>query len=163
MEAHIIDKTHRGISPGAPPEPCTLIIFGASGDLTHRELIPALYELERQALLPESFNVIGFAWSEWSDEQFRDKMREATKQQGAFDEDSWKTFAKRLRYVRGVFDAPADADYANLKKRLQETQKVENLPDNVMFHLATPPKFFTTIVQRLSAAGLAKNELQAPC
>ncbi|MGD8866913.1 MAG: glucose-6-phosphate dehydrogenase [Gemmatimonadales bacterium] len=158
MESHVIDDAHRGISPGAPPKPCTLVIFGASGDLTHRELIPALYELERQALLPESFSVIGFAWSEWSDETFQDKMREATKQQCAFDEDSWKTFAKRLRYVQGEFDAAADADYADLKKRLEEIQASDDLPDNVMFHLATPPKFFTTIVQRLSAAGLANSE-----
>ena len=158
MEERTIETDCIGIEKGKPADPCTLVIFGASGDLSHRELVPALYELARQDLLPDPFAVVGFARSGWSDDEFREKMRDAVKEECTFDEETWKSFARRLAYVSGDFNASPDGDYATLGKRLDEIRSETGAPDNVMFHLATPPAFFPVIVEKLEASGLARGD-----
>src|SRR5487761_1225989 len=130
---------------GAPP-PCALIIFGASGDLTKRKLLPALYNVATSGLLPEKFAVVGFAFDDLSTDQFRDaltgEMKEFVGQ--ALDEKRWnEEFAQRIYYVKGNFDDPPA--YAELGKTLAEVDRQCGTAGNYLFYLATPPSFFGKI------------------
>jgi glucose-6-phosphate 1-dehydrogenase len=156
---------HQSFQPGAtgmqtccPPDPCLVVLCGASGDLTHRELIPSLYELAQRGLLPDPVAIVGFARNAWSDDEFRSRMREAVQRECRFDADTWDRFARSLFYVPGDFTSPADADYASLRQRIGELQGSLGLPDHVLVHLATPPSFFGTIVERLHEAGIAHSD-----
>jgi glucose-6-phosphate 1-dehydrogenase len=147
-----------GMSSGKPTDPCCIVVFGAAGDLAQRELIPALYDLACQALLPEPFTIVGFSIEDLDDDAFRDMMRRAVTEHRRFDPSHWERFAPHLHFVQGDFDAPPGADYARLHDRLASLQKRHGIPDNVLFHLATPPAFFCGIVGRLEQAGLAVSE-----
>jgi hypothetical protein len=147
-----------GMSSGKPTDPCCIVVFGAAGDLAQRELIPALYDLACQALLPEPFTIVGFSIEDLDDDAFRDMMRRAVTEHRRFDPSHWERFAPHLHFVQGDFDAPPGADYARLRDRLASLQKRYGIPDNVLFHLATPPAFFCGIVGRLEQAGLAMSE-----
>src|SRR5690348_6202459 len=82
------------------PDPCVIVIFGASGDLTKRKLFPALYSLALRRMLPEKFGVLGIARTEWSDDEFRERMKRAVQEFGRddFDEETWKWLAEGMRY-----------------------------------------------------------------
>src|SRR5881296_3939147 len=110
-----------GLSTRAVPQPCTIVIFGATGDLTNRKLIPALYNLAADGDLPPAVAIVGFARREKSDEQFRRDLEEATRKfsrQGVRDE-IWKTFAQSLFYHQSEFGA--EAGYKSLVERLEKT------------------------------------------
>lgn len=146
-----------GLAEGKPPAPCILVIFGASGDLARTKLIPALFVLNRQRLLPEPFAIIGFARREWDDASFRREMSSAaapTKAMGG----EWETFSRSLYYVRGDFAAPASEAYTTLRQRIQQIQREQVLADNVLFHLSTPPHFYGEITDRLAAASLLASD-----
>lgn len=133
-----------------PDEACTFIIFGASGDLTRRKLIPALYNLACADLLPRDFRVIGVAVTPMSDAAFREQMEEAVRQSteaGPFNQDVWDAFARNLQYITADFTAPEG--YKELKKRLDTLQKKTGDPDNRLYYLAVPPSFYGDIVSRL--------------
>lgn len=146
-----------GLARGKPADPCTFVIFGASGDLTRRELIPALYALLRDDLLPRPFGICGFARNDWSDEQFRDAMREAVGRSFEIDERTWSELARHMHYVRGEFEAPPEGDYARLTDRLSAVRKRNDLPGNFVFHLAAPPRYYGDIAERLAAASLLRS------
>src|SRR4030067_1854286 len=95
--------------PGQPGAPCIMVIFGASGDLVKRKLIPALYNLTRERLLSKEFAVVGFARHEMSHEEFRTKISEAIKEffTGAIDQELWNWLVNRLYYVSGDLQEPA--------------------------------------------------------
>src|SRR6516162_3150290 len=97
-----------GLTTGGPGDPCAMVIFGASGDLTRRKLIPALYNLAKENLLSKEFALIGFARPELSTEQFRDKCSEEIRQFAttSIDPDTWHWLARRMYYVSG--DAQAE-------------------------------------------------------
>jgi len=137
------------------PDPCVMVIFGASGDLTRRSLIPSLVELIRKDLLPSRFSVLGMSRSDWSDDEFRDRMREAIESAGEVVEDVWDGLAPRLHYLSGNFDS--EDDFRSLKRRIRDIRTEADLPDNLYFHLATPPSFFGTIAERLTQVGLASS------
>ncbi len=155
MTTHVLTVDGKGLHGGSPPGPCAVVIFGASGDLAGRELIPALFELARYELLPPQFAVLGFSNAPWDDDGFRAAMRQKVEQYCAFDADRWRQFAPRLYYLRGDFRSPPDQDYARLARKLATVRAEQHIPDNVLVHLATPPSFFDGITQRLSSAGLA--------
>src|SRR5262245_64286961 len=93
-----------------PADPCVLVIFGASGDLTKRLLMPALFNLQCDALLPKQFAIVGMAMDELTTDQFRDRMSNDIKQfntRKTFDADTWSSFRNRLYYTQGKFDDPA--------------------------------------------------------
>jgi glucose-6-phosphate 1-dehydrogenase len=138
------------------PDPCLMVIFGASGDLTGRSLLPSLFELALKGLLPERFAVLGFARKKWSDDDFRDRMRDEVEQQCDFDPELWDDLARRLHYLPGDFTT--EDDYCALAERVGEIRRDRDLPDNIFFHLATPPAFFGTIAEKLDAVGLARGE-----
>lgn len=154
-----LEVGREGLSTGTPPEDCVAVIFGASGDLSHKELIPSLYQLGCQKLLPDSFAVIGFARRGWDNEAFRREMYEATKRASDnFRDEFWETFAKCLFYVRGNFDDDPAEGYAALKSTIGDIQSNFAMPDNVLFHLSVPASSYSTIIKRLDAASLSRSE-----
>ena len=142
-------------------EPCVVVIFGATGDLTCRKLLPALYRLARQRLLPAEFAVLGTARPAMSDEEFRLKMRAALTEfaEEEIDEAAWTSFASGLFYSPGEFDNPQL--YATLKAKLEEINAARKTQNNHLFYLATAPDFFGTIARQLGAAGLARPSAQS--
>jgi glucose-6-phosphate 1-dehydrogenase len=135
------------------PEPCAVVLFGATGDLTHRKLAPALFHLALEGQLPSEYAVVGFARRDWSDDQFREELRKTLAQEGGpgFDE-SWKPFAAHLAFCSGTFDDPAG--YDRLKQVLERLDASHGTRGNRLFYLAVAPEFFSTIVDHLQEAGL---------
>jgi len=141
-------------------DPCTIIIFGASGDLTRRKLIPALYNLAISRQLPERFSVIGFARSEMTHEEFRRKMREAVSEfsgTGLSDESAWDRFAQDLYFVPGDYGQPES--YRRLKDFLSKTEHDGGSPHRI-FYLATPPDLYSPVIEQISAIGLGRDAEQ---
>ncbi|MBX3059623.1 MAG: glucose-6-phosphate dehydrogenase [Anaerolineae bacterium] len=132
----------------------TILIFGASGDLTRRKLIPALFNSFRKRRLPDAFHIIGFARRPWDDDQFRDLLREGLLEfdPEAFTAEKWSEFAPHITYFQGNLDTPAD--YEHLPIYLAD---LENGPANRLYYLATAPEFFVPIVQNLGAADMANE------
>lgn len=159
MATPVLDNPLRaGLRIGRTPEPCTMVIFGASGDLTSRKLVPALYNLARERRLPGGFSVVGFARRDWSDDHFRDLLREAVNansRSGPVDPELWASFAQGIQYHRGSFDE-ADA-YTSLAARLAAIDAERGTSGNRVFYLATPPEAYPTIVAQLGAHGLAHS------
>jgi glucose-6-phosphate 1-dehydrogenase len=143
-----------GLRMRRTPEPCTVVIFGATGDLTHRKLVPALYNLQRERLLPPGFSVIGFARRDWSDDYFRQTLTDNLKShsRSGLDETLWDSFASSFSYNRASFDDPEG--YAHLAQRLQELDEQRGTGGNRLFYLSTPPESYQTIIRQLGAAGL---------
>jgi glucose-6-phosphate 1-dehydrogenase len=139
-------------------EPCTIIIFGASGDLTSRKLIPALYHLHCEGRLPEAMRVIGFARREKTDESWRAELREALgkfSRSKTVDETKWAEFAERVVYCRGdLTDAEA---YKALRARLDEAES-EQVRENVLIYLAISPSQFSEVVKQCHEAGLLNRD-----
>ncbi|HET7558931.1 MAG TPA: glucose-6-phosphate dehydrogenase [Limnochordia bacterium] len=141
---------------GRLPEPCTIVIFGASGDLTRRKLVPSLYRLERHKLLPDGVAIVGFARREKSDEQFRAEMREGileSQEAGPFEPEVWASLANRLFYQRGDFDQLHD--FAGLKTRLEQIERAGETGRNRIFYLSTAPDYYEPITRALTETGIA--------
>ncbi|HEY6395362.1 MAG TPA: glucose-6-phosphate dehydrogenase, partial [Candidatus Binataceae bacterium] len=140
-----------------PTPPCTIVIFGASGDLARRKLIPALYNLVHcgGGMMPESTHVLGFARSRISTEEFRKIAREGTDRYSRIevDEDCWKKFASKLEYMSGL-DQPDG--YKNLKERLEQIETAQGIPPNRIYYLSIPPDAIRDCV-----SSLAENSLIA--
>ncbi|HKN94190.1 MAG TPA: glucose-6-phosphate dehydrogenase [Thermoleophilaceae bacterium] len=142
----------------APVHPTTLIIFGATGDLAQRKLLPAVYNLAHEGALPERFNLIGIARSEQPDDQYRAFAREAIEKHSRRppDETVLNSLLERMRYVGASFDDPAAYEgIANIARELDDEAGV---PFNRVFYLATAPSFFETIAQALGERGLDRRE-----
>src|SRR5712692_5877514 len=139
----------------AADDSCTLVIFGASGDLTRRKLVPALWSMFQSRVLPEPFAVVGVGRSEMSSEQFRTRMREAITDFARVQPPSqkvWDRFAQALFYYSGD---PADASlYDGLGSYIAKVEAERGTGGNRLFYLATPPSIYSTVVTRLGAAGL---------
>ena len=142
----------------APAESCIFVIFGASGDLTRRKLLPALYNLAESGHLATSFAVVGVARPQISDAAYREQMREQvlTAEQEPLDPDKWQRIEERLHYVSGEFNDP-DL-YARLATMLDQLRTQYGILPNYLFYLATPPDMFGTVGTHLSDAGLAREE-----
>ena len=141
--------------PGKAAGPCAMVIFGASGDLTMRKLVPALFNLAKASLLPKNFVIIGVAHDELSQEQFRVQVTQFVRTADRGTE-AWDWFGQRLFYQRGSF---ADAaTFAALADRLKDADNEFKTDGNYLFYLATAPKFFAQIVQQLGASGLSNEE-----
>jgi glucose-6-phosphate 1-dehydrogenase len=152
----LANPLREGIRLAKVPDPCALVILGASGDLTQRKLVPALYYLARERLLPAGFSVVGCARTPYTHEQFRQKMREALTKfswVSAADDAVLESFSKALFYVGGDFgNAKA---YAQLAVLLDQLDRERGTCGNRLFYLATPPSFFPEIIRCLGEAGLA--------
>jgi len=139
----------------APVEPCTLVIFGGSGDLARRRLIPALYNLMLDGLLPANFAVLGLGRKQMSDEEFRATLREGVlaHSRQSLKEDRWSSFANRLFYLSGGNEDRRT--YTTLKARVEDMERDLGLPGNRIFYLSIPPSSFAAVCEGLEHAGLA--------
>jgi glucose-6-phosphate 1-dehydrogenase len=141
------------------PVPNVLVIFGATGDLTHRKLMPALYDLARDRLLPGGFSVVGFARRPKEHQHFRDEMRQVVDQFSRtrpVEPSVWDSFAQGLYYLQSNFHEPDG--YVRLAKLLDRIDQERGTCCNRLFYLATPPSYYAEIIQQVGAAGLARNE-----
>jgi glucose-6-phosphate 1-dehydrogenase len=138
--------------------PAAMVIFGVSGDLTSRKLMPALYDLAVTLPLPEGFSIVGVSHRDWSEEEFRAKMREAVTANARtpVTEESWQGFAQGLSYVRGDFAAPET--YAKLDERLRSIDAERGTDGNRIFYLATSPDFFLPIIHGLEVSGVSERQ-----
>jgi glucose-6-phosphate 1-dehydrogenase len=132
-------------------EPHILVIFGASGDLTKRKLIPALYELHTQQLLPEKLAVLGVSRTELSDAGFREKMKEFLSIQPHNEKDI-EAFLEHLYYQ--PLSTADSSEYSILKSRLESLGKELSIPENYIYYLSTPPNLYQIIPQSLAEVGL---------
>lgn len=135
--------------------PCAIVIFGANGDLTKRKLMPALYRLAFDRRLPSGFAVIGNSRTKLTDEQFREKMREALHEfpeDTPFDERLWADFSQHLFYIAG--DLQDDALYQQIKSKLEEIDTERRTQGNVLFYLSTQPSYYETTAHGIGMAGL---------
>ncbi len=140
------------------PQPCTMVIYGATGDLTHRKLMPALYNLARERLLPSPFAVVAFARRDYTSESFRVEMRQAVDEfsrHKPIDDTIWDEFAKNLFYHRSEFTDPAG--YQGLSDLLDRLDREVGTAGNRIFYLATPPSQYPEVIQCLGEAGLARE------
>ena len=142
-----------GLSTRAVPQPCAIVIFGATGDLTHRKLIPALYNLAADGELPPAVTVVGFARRPKSDDEFRKELAETTKQFSRQDvrEDIWKTFSQSLFYHQSEFED--ESGYQSIAKRLDKIDEERGTRGNRLFYFAAAPEQFEPILKNLKAAG----------
>src|SRR5437764_3219951 len=149
-----------GLRAESAPEPCAVVIFGASGDLAHRKLVPALYNLALGAHLPAAFGIVGVSKSEYTHAEFAKDMREAV---GRFsrtkpiDEELWQDFAQGMRYVAGSFDDPQT--FVELKARLEDLDRSRATRGNRLYYFATPPSTFPVLLKGLKEAGLINAPL----
>ncbi len=143
--------------------PSTVVIFGATGDLTARKLMPAFFRLCKEGFLPDAFSIVGVARRPFSDDSFRDMMRAAIeKHSGSISADDWEIFAAKLHYQVVKFDD--SAAYEALGTRLDRIEADRGQPGQRLFYMATAPSFFLPIVENLSHAGLVHNvEEECPC
>ena len=145
----------QGLRLERTPEPCTVVIFGASGDLTQRKLVPALYALAVDGLLPPAFAVVGAARSEMDDESFREAMRTGVEKHGRVPlrQPSWDSFAAGLRYARVDLSSPEGL--AGLRGVLDEVDEQRGTRGNRVYYLSIPPGGIATVAATLAAAGMA--------
>ncbi|MBD2103569.1 glucose-6-phosphate dehydrogenase [Leptolyngbya sp. FACHB-261] len=146
-----------GLQQERIPEPSILVIFGASGDLTQRKLVPALYGLRKERKMPPELTIVGVARRDWSHDYFREQMREGVEQfsSGIGSEEVWKDFAE------GLFYCPADMskveDYHKLNELLSELDQKRGTRGNRVFYLSVAPKFFPEAIQQLGAANMIQD------
>jgi glucose-6-phosphate 1-dehydrogenase len=143
-------------SSATPADPCTIVIFGASGDLSRRKLIPALYSLAAQNCLARRFAIIGFARTPMTDEAFQLSAVDSIKKfgdAGTDNEVQCKEFVQALAYVSGEYHHPEA--FEKLKHRLEELDREHKLNGNRLYYLATPPDIYPVIIEQLHRAGLA--------
>jgi len=139
--------------------PVQVIIFGATGDLTHRKLVPALYNLAVDGLLPANFSLVSAARRDYTDEAFRAELKssiEKFSRRKPLNAQVWQEFSSHSFYVPCAFDDPAG--YERLRLRLAEIDKNAGLQSERIFYLATSPDYFATIAQQLKQAGLLEGE-----
>ena len=143
---------------GTPGPPCVIIIFGASGDLTKRKLVPSLHYLGRSNLISKSSAMIGVGHPAMTDEEFRQKVEVDLKEfaTAPVDPTLWEGARPRFYYVSGEFGDPKT--YQQLQEKLAQVDKNHNTQGNYLYYLATAPAFFSTIVQQLGASGLSREE-----
>ncbi|MEV4685119.1 glucose-6-phosphate dehydrogenase, partial [Streptomyces kurssanovii] len=138
--------------------PSGLVIFGVTGDLSRKKLMPAVYDLANRGLLPPGFSLIGFARREWAHEDFAQEVHDAVEQHARtpFREEVWQQLIQGMRFVQGTFDD--DDAFEQLKSTIEDLDKVQGTGGNFAFYLSVPPKFFPKVVQQLKKHGLADQK-----
>jgi len=151
------DTVRSGSVYGGVAEPCTVVLFGASGDLAKRKVIPAMYDLAIHNGLGPRYAILGFARTAMSEDAFRTALADAAEsisEVGPIEPKQWDEFASNLYYCPGDYADPAA--YAKLAKRLDELDASKNIGGNRLFYLSTPPEVYPDIVEHLGRAGLAR-------
>jgi glucose-6-phosphate 1-dehydrogenase len=167
-----LDTHHQHLAPPPPnplrdardrrlpriPEPCALVVFGITGDLARKKLIPALYDLHSRGLLPTDFVLVGYARRDWSDGDFEDMARKAAKEHARtpWSDDVWARMAGNVRFVPGSFDD--DNGFDQLNDCLNEMRDTHGIKGNAAFYLSIPPTAFPTVLKQLERTGMADND-----
>lgn len=143
---------------GRPGDPCVMVIFGATGDLTKRKLVPALYNLAKENLLSKNFALVGFAFDHLTEDAFREQVSEAMHKFATreVEPELWAWVAQRIFFISADFD---DAGaYERLAALLAKIDQDHGTHSNYFYYLATAPRFFGTIIRQLGQADLVKEE-----
>ncbi|MBW4682624.1 MAG: glucose-6-phosphate dehydrogenase [Microcoleus vaginatus WJT46-NPBG5] len=160
MVAVLENPLRVGLTQERTPEPLILVIFGASGDLTQRKLVPAIYHLKRERRLPAEMTIVGVARRDWSHDYFREQMREGVEQfsDGIGSEDLWQDFSEGLYYCSGDIDNPES--YQKLKAFLSELDGKRGTRGNRVFYLSVSPKFFPEAIRQLGTSGMLADAMK---
>lgn len=161
-EKVVISPEPFGMHPGAGAcaieavnDPCVMVIFGATGDLTSRKLMPALFTLFRNKALPRSWAIVGCGRTPLTDDEFRDRMREALEKSPGFDPEAWPALAASLRYVTLEYAEPAA--FVSLAEELRVLDRSIHAEGNRIFYLALPPALYGTVSRNLGNVELARE------
>ncbi len=143
-----------GLQQQRMPEPQIIVIYGASGDLTQRKLVPALYKLRRERRIPPETTIVGVARRDWTDDYFREQMRQGIEEfsDGIGPEELWQDFSQGLFYCSGDMDNPES--YQKLNKLLNELDEKRGTRGNRIFYLSVAPNFFAEGIKQLGTAGM---------
>jgi glucose-6-phosphate 1-dehydrogenase len=135
--------------------PCVMVMFGVTGDLARKKLMPALYDLANRGLLPPGFSLVGFARRDWENEDFAQVTYESVKEHARtpFREAVWQQLSEGIRFVPGEFDD--DAAFDTLAETVRQLDRERGTGGNYAFYLSIPPKFFPVVVQQLKRSGLS--------
>ncbi|AFR09327.1 MULTISPECIES: glucose-6-phosphate dehydrogenase [Nocardiopsis] len=138
--------------------PSVLVLFGVTGDLARKKLLPAIYDLANRGMLPPGFGLVGFARRDWEDQDFAHEAHEAVRQHARtpFREDVWRQLSEGMRFVQGDLDD--DAAFDELARTVHELDAARGTGGNYAFYLSLPPKLFPTVVTQLKRSGLAEPE-----
>jgi glucose-6-phosphate 1-dehydrogenase len=139
--------------------PCGMVIFGVTGDLSRKKLMPAIYDLANRGLLPPGFSVVGYARRDWVDQDFAKIVHDSVREHARTDfrEEVWGQLAEGLRFVSGDFED--DQAFEALRQTIQDLDRVRGTGGNHAFYLSIPPKFFGAVVQQLKEHGLADEAM----
>ena len=137
--------------------PCSVVIFGVTGDLSRKKLMPAIYDLANRGLLPPSFSLVGFARRDWADQDFGEIVYDAVKEHARtpFRQEVWDRLAEGIRFVQGSFDD--SAAFATLAETLANLDTERGTGGNHAFYLSIPPKAFPVVCEQLKKSGLADS------
>ncbi|MDQ6650700.1 MAG: glucose-6-phosphate dehydrogenase [Actinomycetota bacterium] len=140
------------------PDSCALVVFGATGDLAKKKLIPAVYDLGNRGLLPPGFCLLGFARRDWGHGDFEDMAREAAEKgsRTEFRPEVWSRIAESIRFVAGSFDD--DAAFDSLNDTLRDLEASHGIQGNAAFYLSIPPAAFPTVLKQMARTGMADDE-----
>jgi len=140
------------------PQPCALVVFGVTGDLSRKKLLPAVYDLGNRGLLPPGFVLVGFARRDWGDGDFEQVAKKAAKEgaRTAWSEDVWQRLVGDVRFIPGSFDD--DAAFDQLSNCLDEMRHTHGIQGNAAFYLSIPPAAFPTVLKQMARTGMADNE-----
>ncbi|MGI8880878.1 MAG: glucose-6-phosphate dehydrogenase [Jatrophihabitans sp.] len=140
------------------PEPCALVVFGVTGDLARKKLLPAIYDLANRGLLPTDFVLLGFARRDWGDGDFEDLAKKSAKEHArtAWSEEVWNRLSGNVKFVPGSFDD--DAAFDELATALDDLCHTHGIRGNAAFYLSIPPAMFPTVLEQMKRTGMADNE-----
>ena len=160
MPAILENPLRVGLQQERTPEPLIMVIFGASGDLTQRKLIPAIYQLKKERRLPPEITIVGVARRDWSHEYFRQQLKEGIEEfsDGIGSEELWQDFQEGLFYQSGNMDEPES--YERLKAFLAELDGRRGTRGNRVFYLSVSPGFFKPALKQLGAAGMLADPIK---
>jgi glucose-6-phosphate 1-dehydrogenase len=139
------------------PEPCALVVFGITGDLARKKLLPAVYDLANRGLLPTNFALLGFARRDWGDVEFSELARSAAREHARtpWREEVWERLAGSVRFVQGSFDD--DNAFDELAGQLAELEGSHGIGGNAAFYLSIPPAMFPTVLKQMARTGMAES------
>ncbi|MDJ0536248.1 MAG: glucose-6-phosphate dehydrogenase, partial [Xenococcaceae cyanobacterium MO_207.B15] len=160
MVAILENPLRVGLQQERTPEPLIMVIFGASGDLTQRKLIPAIYQLKKEHRLPPEITIVGAARRDWSHEYFRQHLKEGIEKfsDGIGSEELWNDFQEGLFYFSGNIDETES--YQKLKEFLAELDGRRGTRGNRVFYLSVSPQFFKPALKQLGAAGMLADPIK---
>ena len=142
--------------------PCVLVMFGVTGDLARKKLLPAIYDLANRGLLPPGFSLVGFARRDWEDEDFAQLTYEAVKEHARtpFRDTVWQQVSEGVRFVQGAFDD--DAAFDMLAETVRSLDAERSTGGNYAFYLSIPPRAFPVVVKQLKRSGLSDPDSYIP-